>query len=657
MQKIRSMQLVAPPSIVPTPRDYSHEYEHEHEHEQDECPNSHAHRYRPGGQAGPGPGPGPGVSRLSTGPASPSYPKNSKFVYSSVGSAIGFSVTPSVVHFRVTSLSASPSTSTSTSASTSTSTVLRKQIKLTNTAGYSQRLRIMPLEPTSAFQLEAESMDMLAPGMSQMITIVYRPVDLSYCYDSIKIHAELENMLIPIHAYPSAHDVHLPKRVQLADTQISTTHTKVLPLRCKVPVDFEYSINILEASRDITVSPMQGTLSAFSSAKINLLFKPTRCRTTHCTFEVVISGAEIEPLQCHVTGTGISPHTVTGDLTRTKKESLETTHKQEIQRKRMAMTATLNRSRLRQPTKSSRKTKTRAETRATMRSASSLSGVSGGGAGFDSDDDDDVPIRVPEELNLFTQTAMNRLLNQRKDKDDLHEFKQKLEIEKQRKINQEQEIAAANAAAELEATKELQLQQALQKSATPNETGGAPTAAIATRLTMEMRMDHSHKPNTEIDFTGSDRHVKELVFRRHLAQYANHEELVERNPTKVRIGQIVMQPEELEELRQRLNGKDGEERRLQAQRIHDKRRRRQYRASKYAVGVDQQVLEKFCSYEENKPDFDSLRNSTWDVRKRVVQRFQRAASRVVRSLRVVRRLEHIRTLADQMRTAEQVLAQ
>jgi hypothetical protein len=42
----------------------------------------------------------------------------------------------------------------------------------------------------------------MAPGMYQEIQVIFNPEQYQYYYDTIKIHTENDNLVVPVHAYP-----------------------------------------------------------------------------------------------------------------------------------------------------------------------------------------------------------------------------------------------------------------------------------------------------------------------------------------------------------------------------------------------------------------------------------------------------------------------
>lgn len=89
---------------------------------------------------------------------------------------------------------------------------------------------------------------MLAPGMFDTLTVEFTPTTWKYYYDCIKIFCEDENLLIPLHAYPIVNEVIFPTRVDVSKLKI-----KKIPIKCNVPIQFEFEITILKKHPDISM--------------------------------------------------------------------------------------------------------------------------------------------------------------------------------------------------------------------------------------------------------------------------------------------------------------------------------------------------------------------------------------------------------------------
>jgi hypothetical protein len=51
--------------------------------------------------------------------------------------------------------------------------------------------------------------------MAEELTVEFRPTAWQYYHDSVRLHAEDENLVIPLHGYPVINQVVFPKRIDL----------------------------------------------------------------------------------------------------------------------------------------------------------------------------------------------------------------------------------------------------------------------------------------------------------------------------------------------------------------------------------------------------------------------------------------------------------
>lgn len=143
----------------------------------------------------------------------------------------------------------------------------------------------------------------LSPGMSDQIEIEFEPSEYRYYYDTVKLHVEGdENLVIPLHAYPVNNGAELPRRLDFGTCSVGEHKSTTLPLRCKVPLDFEYEIRVLRPSDAIHVSPLSGVLSAATQAELQVTFSPLRMVTEICEIELRLSEFNHTPVRCVITG-------------------------------------------------------------------------------------------------------------------------------------------------------------------------------------------------------------------------------------------------------------------------------------------------------------------------------------------------------------------
>ena len=72
---------------------------------------------------------------------------------------------------------------------------------------------------------------LIPSGMSEEITISFKPTEYKYFYDSLRINTETENILLPIHAYPVLDRENLrnvfPRLIDFGTILVGTTNTIV----------------------------------------------------------------------------------------------------------------------------------------------------------------------------------------------------------------------------------------------------------------------------------------------------------------------------------------------------------------------------------------------------------------------------------------------
>jgi len=180
---------------------------------------------------------------------------------------------------------------------------------------HSHTLRILNISPTSLrvtiigpstphFRLSFDKKGLLAPGMSEEIAVLFTPHEWRYYYDTVKIFCGdmAENLVVPIHAYPSANDIALPRIIDFGRVAIGTSRTKVVPLACKIPLQFEFEITVLEEHPDFQVSPLAGIIPPDGAANVSITFFPTRHRTARAELQFNVAQFDWEPVTVSIVG-------------------------------------------------------------------------------------------------------------------------------------------------------------------------------------------------------------------------------------------------------------------------------------------------------------------------------------------------------------------
>mmetsp|Transcript_1891 Transcript_1891/g.4263 ORF Transcript_1891/g.4263 Transcript_1891/m.4263 type:complete len:866 (+) Transcript_1891:80-2677(+) len=177
-----------------------------------------------------------------------------------------------------------------------------QRLRILNISGSSLRLSIIgPM--TAWFQAKYTKKGILAPGMSEDLEIIFSPTEWRYYFDSIKIYCgEESNLVVPIHAYPTANDIQVPRFIDMGAVPVGMTVSKQIPLQCTIPISFEYMITVLEDHPDFSVEPLQGMIPADDTVVITVTFRPSKFATARAELELSISQFDFEPLPITLMG-------------------------------------------------------------------------------------------------------------------------------------------------------------------------------------------------------------------------------------------------------------------------------------------------------------------------------------------------------------------
>jgi len=109
-----------------------------------------------------------------------------------------------------------------------------QKIRLINTSDRAHRVHILP-PSTKVFSIKMKKKGNLAPGMHQNIFIHFKPKEHKYYYDSLRVHTESQNLVIPIHAFPvisREHKTIFPRLIDFGTIEIGETQTMKFPIIC-----------------------------------------------------------------------------------------------------------------------------------------------------------------------------------------------------------------------------------------------------------------------------------------------------------------------------------------------------------------------------------------------------------------------------------------
>ncbi|XP_052810008.1 cilia- and flagella-associated protein 221-like isoform X2 [Mya arenaria] len=165
------------------------------------------------------------------------------------------------------------------------------------------RMHIIPPQ-TKYFYIKYTKNERLVPGLTLDCTIEFTPDEWRYYYDCIRINCPgEENLVIPIHAYPVMSTKDFPQLFNFPPVPVGHKMTKVFPLRCEAPIDFEYQITYLQPHQAFSVHPISGIIPANGETEVSVTFSPIEFHTAYMRVQLVISQFNSTPIVCTFTGT------------------------------------------------------------------------------------------------------------------------------------------------------------------------------------------------------------------------------------------------------------------------------------------------------------------------------------------------------------------
>lgn len=209
-----------------------------------------------------------------------------RHAYARLGANESFTALPAVMHFGGYSLNV----------------VHEQKLSIVNKSTSSKRMHVIP-PTTPYFRARFENKGWVAPGMSTDLIIEFAPTEWRYYYDCVRVHADKENLLVPIHGYPVMNDVIFPKIIDFGVTALAETATRVVELTCKVPIQFEYELTVTAPHPDFKIGPLKGIVPPNGSTPITIEFHPLKLVSAHMEIEVNVSQFGFKPFRCQISGT------------------------------------------------------------------------------------------------------------------------------------------------------------------------------------------------------------------------------------------------------------------------------------------------------------------------------------------------------------------
>lgn len=92
--------------------------------------------------------------------------------------------------------------------------VYTQTLLLKNICERATRVHIVPPETPYFRFRDFQKSGALRPGLADRIVIEFVPTEFRYYYDCVRVHTEDENLLVPLHAYPTMNDTKFPSKVR-----------------------------------------------------------------------------------------------------------------------------------------------------------------------------------------------------------------------------------------------------------------------------------------------------------------------------------------------------------------------------------------------------------------------------------------------------------
>lgn len=204
-------------------------------------------------------------------------------------------------------------------------------VNIVNTSSNAQRMYVYnPSDP--AFKSEYVKQGSLAPGMSQKITIKFRPTEYKYYHDFLRIQTDGETILIPLHAYPVLNKLDFPRSCSFGFVPLCEPRKKVITLTCSIPVDFSYELEVTEPHAYFHIEPVNGVIPANGSTDITITFNPVTLGQCNLQMNLHVGQYGFEPMPCMIIAQAVSGLLEDKELKQAQKRLMDyiTTKGQEV---------------------------------------------------------------------------------------------------------------------------------------------------------------------------------------------------------------------------------------------------------------------------------------------------------------------------------------
>lgn len=108
---------------------------------------------------------------------------------------------------------------------------------------------------------------------------------------------------MPVHGYPVAAGLTFPRRIDMGTCPLAEPTSRLVELRCDVPIAFEYALTVTRPHPDVSVSPLSGLIPANGSVQIVVTYTPIKVASASAALELSLSQFNFAPVTCEIVAT------------------------------------------------------------------------------------------------------------------------------------------------------------------------------------------------------------------------------------------------------------------------------------------------------------------------------------------------------------------
>ncbi|DAZ96699.1 TPA: hypothetical protein N0F65_009166 [Lagenidium giganteum] len=471
-------------------------------------------------------------------------------------------------------------------------------------------------------------------GLHEELIVTFKPKAFQYYYDCIHVRCEEiayssnasqqagGSCIVPLHAYPVVNEVKFPSRMDFGVVAVGATARMCVDLSCSVPIEFEYELQLIKPHPSFSIFPLQGTIPANGTARLEFEFRPLAYTTARCDVSLMVSQLGFTPMLCVVSGSS-SP-----DVTRLEAEVAA--RKDDLDD---LVASAKSPSRTRPPSSPTKSPKARPQTAG---SPSKRKHNDAAASPEEEEPEKVAGVEIPKDLS--TVTSVNFMLTQQAGKLKPKDLKKAIDANRAMRKQQKKE----------------QAKLAISQHEGQNDQEEGESAMQQGVLTFRVLVQEE---SSFLERAQVSRQVKEMFFLQELSEIDQMEKELEFQSHKIHLGQKLLTDKQLAFLPQirEMNEMERQRREREVMRAQieskafnmytpqTKELRDPPRASLPAGYTPDYV-----------PDFKSYKNDMWNRRKRIVQKMMRAISTCIIRLRAQKRLDKIKQWLGNARTRSQV---